>query len=159
MFVTKEELEKDGHETVIASTVKGICPGSRGGFATATLTSNEVKTGDYDAVVFVAGGGSKVYFANEEVFHIAKEMHKRKTVVAAICLAPVILANAGVLKGKNVTVVGTEAKTIEKKGSKIYGTWSYCRWKNRCRYCAQEFKAIWAKNQRTIEVAWSFSLV
>jgi len=121
LFVTKEELEKDGHETVVASTVKGICPGSRGGFATSTLTLNEVKTGDYDAVVFVGGGGSKVYFANEEVLLIAKEMYKRKTVVAAICLAPVILANAGVLKGKNATVAGTEAKTIENKGAKYMG--------------------------------------
>ena len=121
LFVTKEELEKDGHETVIASTVKGICPGSRGGFATATLTLNAVQTRDYDAVVFVGGGGSKIYFANEEVLRIAKEMYKKKTVVAAICLAPVILANAGILKGKNATVAGTEAKTIERKGAKYMG--------------------------------------
>lgn len=118
LFVTKEELEKAGHETVIASSVKGICPGSRGGFATATLTLNEVKASDYDAVVFVGGGGSKIYYANEEALRIAKEMHKKKTVVAAICLAPVILANAGVLKGKNATVAGTEARTIESKGAK-----------------------------------------
>lgn len=121
LFVTKEELEKDGHEIVIASTVKGICPGSRGGFATATLTLNEVQTGDYDAVIFVGGGGSKVYFANDEVLRIAKEMYKKKTVVAAICLAPVILANAGILIGKNATVAGTEAKTIENKGAKYMG--------------------------------------
>lgn len=118
LFVTKEELEKAGHETVIASSVKGICPGSRGGFATATLTLNEIKASDYDAVVFVGGGGSKIYYTNEEALRIAKEMHKKKTVVAAICLAPVILANAGVLKGKNATVAGTEAKTIESKGAK-----------------------------------------
>lgn len=121
LFVTKEELEKDGHEIVIASTVKGICPGSRGGFATATLTMNEVQTGDFDAVIFVGGGGSKVYFANDEVLRIAKEMYKKKTVVAAICLAPVILANAGILIGKKATVAGTEAKTIENKGAKYMG--------------------------------------
>ena len=38
LLVTKEELEKDKHEIFIARIVKGICPGSRGGFATATLT-------------------------------------------------------------------------------------------------------------------------
>lgn len=121
LFVTKEELEKDGHEIVISSTVKGICSGSRGGYATATLTLNEVQTGDFDAVIFVGGGGSKVYFANDEVLRIAKEMYKKKTVVAAICLAPVILANAGILIGKNATVAGTEAKTIENKGAKYMG--------------------------------------
>ncbi|MCK6463190.1 MAG: DJ-1/PfpI family protein [Candidatus Pacebacteria bacterium] len=118
LFVTKEELEKAGHEIVIASSVKGICPGSRGGFATATMTLNEVQASDYDAVVFVGGGGSKIYYANQEALRIAKEMHKKKTVVAAICLAPVILANAGILKGKNATVAGTESKTIEGKGAK-----------------------------------------
>ncbi len=59
LFVTKEELEKDGHEIVIASTVKGICPGSRGGFATATLTLIEVKTEDYDAFVLWAAAGQR----------------------------------------------------------------------------------------------------
>lgn len=118
LFVTKEELEKAGHKTVIASSVKGICPGSRGGFATATMTLHQVRASDYDAVVFVGGGGSKVYFADEEAIRIAKEMHKNKSIVAAICLAPVILANAGILKGKNATVAGTEAKTIESQGAK-----------------------------------------
>lgn len=121
LFIPKEELEKAGHEIVIASSVKGICPGSRGGFATATMTLNEVQASDYDAVVFVGGGGSKIYYANQEALRIAKEMYKKKTVVAAICLAPVILANAGILKGKNATVAGTESKTIESKGAKYTG--------------------------------------
>jgi protease I len=42
-------------------------------------------------------------------------------VVGAICLAPVILANAGVLKGKSATVAGTEAKAIEAAGARYTG--------------------------------------
>jgi len=95
LFVTKEELEKAGHHTVIASSMKGGCPGSR--------------------------GGSNIYFRNEEALRIAKEMHKKKAVVAAICLAPVILANAGILNGKKATVAGTEAKTIENAGAMYTG--------------------------------------
>lgn len=121
LFVTKEELEKAGHHTVIASSMKGVCPGSRGGKATATVTLNEVQASDYDCVVFVGGGGSKIYFRNEEALRIAKEMHKKKAVVAAICLAPVILANAGILNGKKATVAGTEAKTIENAGAMYTG--------------------------------------
>ncbi|MFN8488929.1 MAG: DJ-1/PfpI family protein [Caldilineaceae bacterium] len=121
LFVTKAELEEAGHETVIVSSVKGLCPGSRGGFATAILTLAEVQTEDYDAVVFVGGGGAKHYFANEEALRIAKEMDKDRKVVAAICLAPVILANAGILKGKEATVAGTEAKTLERQGARYTG--------------------------------------
>ena len=121
LFVTKDELEKAGHKTVIASISKGICPGSRGGFATATLTLGEVLLENYDVVVFVGGGGSKIYYANNEALHIAQEMYAKGKIVAAICLAPVILANAGVLIGNNATVAGTEAKTIESKGAKYTG--------------------------------------
>jgi protease I len=121
LFVTKEELEKAGHEIIIASLTPGVCPGSRGGEATATLALVEVQVRDYVAVVFVGGGGSKVYFTNEEAIRIAKEMYVEDKVVAAICLAPVILANAGILKGKSATVAGTEAKTIERKGAKYTG--------------------------------------
>jgi protease I len=121
LFIPQEELEKDGHTTVIASTIKGMCSGSRGGFATATLALYEVKTKDYDAVVFVGGGGSKVYFNHPEALRIAKEMFEKGRVVSAICLAPVILANAGVLDGKNATVAGTEAGTIARLGATYRG--------------------------------------
>jgi protease I len=121
LFVTKEELEDAGHTTVVASSKKGKCLGSRGGFATAVQVLDDVRTADYDAVVFVGGGGSKVYFANREALRIATEMHAMGKVVAAICLAPVILANAGLLKGRNATVAGTEAKTIEFKGARYCG--------------------------------------
>jgi putative intracellular protease/amidase len=59
-----------------------------------------VQTGDFDAEVFVGGGGSKIHFANKEVLRITKEMYKWETVIAAICLAPVILANAGIFVQK-----------------------------------------------------------
>lgn len=121
LFITQEELKNNGHEITVASIARGICPGSRGGSATAALALEEVQTGDYDAVVFVGGGGSKMYFANETALRIAKEMNEKKAVVAAICLAPVILANAGILKGKQATVAGTEAKTIESQGAKYMG--------------------------------------
>jgi len=121
LFITREELEKAGHRTVIASSVKGVCSGSRGGFAEASLTLSEVHIDDFDAVVFVGGGGSKVYFNHTNALKIASEMAARGKVVAAICLAPVILANAGVLRGKNATVAGTEAHTIELQGAVYTG--------------------------------------
>ena len=121
LFITREELESAGHETVIASARKGKCPGSRGGYATAILSLDEVRSADFDAAVFVGGGGSKLYFGNHEALRIAKEVNDQGKVLAAICLAPVILANAGVLKGTKATVAGTEAKTIESRGAKYSG--------------------------------------
>lgn len=68
-------------------------------------------------VVFVGGGGSKLLFNDADAIRIAQEMYRKGKIVSAICLAPVILANAGVLKNKKATVSGQEAKTIEVKGA------------------------------------------
>lgn len=121
MFVTKEILEKDGNKVTIASTKTGIIYGSRGGNTLAEITLNEVDTKIFDAVVFIGGGGSKLLFSNVEAQEIARTMFKENKVVAAICLAPVILANAGILNGKNATVAGTEAETIKSKGANYTG--------------------------------------
>jgi len=42
--------------------------------------------------------------------------------VAAICIAPVILANAGLLKKKNATVFKSEIAAIEAKGAVYSGS-------------------------------------
>jgi len=121
LFVTKEELEKLEHKITITSTKIGICRGSRGGIAHSECDINELDIDKYDAVLFVGGGGSKLLFENKIALQIAREMNTKGKIVAAICLAPVLLANAGVLLNKRATVAGTEAKTIEKKGAQYEG--------------------------------------
>lgn len=121
LFDTKEELEKIGHKVTIASTHKGICRGSRGGSANSECDISKINTSLFDSVVFVGGGGSKLLFNNQNAIKIAREMYEDGKIVAAICLAPVILANAGILQHKKATVAGTEAKTIESKGAKYLG--------------------------------------
>jgi len=121
LFVTKEELEKDKHSISILSSKKGNIKGSRGGNSDSIGTIEEVNTDNYDAVVFVGGGGSKLLFSNQDAIRIAQEMFSKNKVVAAICLAPVILANAGILNGKNATVAGTESESLEVMGAHYTG--------------------------------------
>lgn len=121
LFITKEELENEGHSIIIASTKTGEIHGSRGGSIHSDIIIDDVNTKDYIAVVFVGGGGSKLLFNNQAAIKIAKNMNDQKKIVSAICLAPVILANAGILMKKNATVAGTEAKTIENKGAYYTG--------------------------------------
>jgi protease I len=121
LFVTKDELEKLGHKITIASTKTGVCSGSRGGFSKAEYDIDDLSTTKFKAVIFVGGGGSKLLFKNIRAYEIANEMNAKGKIVAAICLAPVILANAGILKHKKATVAGTEANTIEEKGAVYTG--------------------------------------
>lgn len=121
LFVTREELKRRGHTTAVASTRRGKCQGSRGGAVMATVALSQVHARDYDAIVFVGGGGSRVLLDDDDALRLAQEADEQGRVVAAICLAPVILANAGVLKGKKATVAGTQAKAIEAKGAQYTG--------------------------------------
>jgi protease I len=54
--------------------------------------------------VFIGGPGAEVYFHDDTAHDLVNEAVAKNKVVAAICIAPCILAYAGVLNGKNATV-------------------------------------------------------
>ncbi|MEM2638356.1 MAG: DJ-1/PfpI family protein, partial [Candidatus Hadarchaeales archaeon] len=65
---------------------------------------------------------SSIYFSNKHALSIAKEAFSAGKVVGAICIAPVILANAGILKGRRATVWdGDFVKMLEAGGAKYTG--------------------------------------
>lgn len=101
---TKEELERAGMATKVASSKKGEVRGMLGAKVIPDITLEQVKVDEYDGIVFVGGSGSAVYFEDKKAISIAREAFKKGKTVGAICIAPVILANAGVLKDKRATV-------------------------------------------------------
>ncbi|MEI6841599.1 MAG: DJ-1/PfpI family protein [Methanomicrobiales archaeon] len=116
-----DALQKAGIAFDIASTRRGTCVGMFGARTTATLSFEEVEPEQYDGLVIVGGPGSQVHLWNDEMLvHLAKFFHKSGKVIAAICLAPVVLARAGVLKGKKATYFENHASDFEmKKGGTI----------------------------------------
>ena len=115
---TKDELERAGVKTTIASSKTGEAKGKLGARVNVALKLDQVKVDDYDAVVFVGGSGSAIYFNDRRALSIASEAFKKGKKVCAICIASVILANAGVLKGKRATVWnGDYIEKIESKGA------------------------------------------
>ncbi len=118
LFVTREVLERAGHSTVVASTRAGQCPGSRGGGVEAVDLADVAR---FDALVLVGGGGTRLLFDDARVHEMVHSAVRDERVVAAICLAPVILARAGVLVGKRATVAGTFAAELEQCGATYTG--------------------------------------
>jgi protease I len=118
LFDTVGELEKRGVGVVVASTRRGVCVGSRGGSAESELSLDEVVVEDYDAVVFVGGDGAEIFFDNDKALSIAVKAGALGKVVGAICLAPVILAKAGIVKGKVVSVWEGASADVERLGAK-----------------------------------------
>ncbi len=122
MLHTKEELEKAGVETKIASTKTTEARGMLGAKVTPDIKLEQVKIEDYDGIVFVGGSGSSAYFKDKRALSIAAEASRKGKRVGAICIAPVVLANAGVLKGKRATVFpGLYVKEVEKGGATYTG--------------------------------------
>ncbi len=103
-FGTKEALETAGVRTTTVSAKKEIAIGVYGGEIDVDLTLGGINVADYDAVVFIGGGGALKYLDNEVSYHLVQQAVSQNKVLAAICISPVILAKAGALKNKKATV-------------------------------------------------------
>ena len=105
--IPKDAFERAGFKTITASTTTNIAIGKLGMEVKPDITVDKIDTNTIDALVYVGGGGSEQYFEDELAHRLAREMVDKDKVLAAICIAPVILANAGVLTGKTCTVFPT----------------------------------------------------
>jgi len=103
-FIPKDLLNKAGFQVVTASRAKGELTGYPEGKAKSDLALAQVRLSDYQALVFIGGPGAQVFWDDPQAQALAKEAVKRDMVLGAICIAPVTLARAGVLKGKRATV-------------------------------------------------------
>jgi len=121
LLIPKKLFENEGYEVIIASTSLEPAKGMLGAVVIPKILIDQVKVEDYDAIVFVGGVGAQEYFDNPVAHKIAKEAVSKDKILAAICLAPRILAEAGVLKGKKATVWVSEGKVLEEKGAHYTG--------------------------------------
>ncbi len=117
LFQTKEVLEAAGVKVTVASSSLVVSRGTLGGKAKPEILITDIKVADYDAVIFVGGSGSQEYFNNPIAHKIVNDAASFNKVLAAICIAPVTLANAGVLKGKRATAYPSEGDKLEMKGA------------------------------------------
>lgn len=89
----------------IASTRKGTCTGMLGGKAQAGRVLSASDAAAYDGIVIVGGAGSATYlWGDRDLQVLVSAFCSLRKIVAAICLSPVVLARAGILKGRNATV-------------------------------------------------------
>ncbi len=103
-FNLKNFFQKEGLETKTLSLKKGTALGVFGGEAEVELTLEEVDLKDFVAVVFIGGPGALKFLDNEDFYLFARKTLDKNITLGAICIAPVILANAMTLKDKKATV-------------------------------------------------------
>lgn len=117
----RKVFEKSGYGVTVASNTRDTAKGMKGGKVNPDIAIADADASNYDAIVVVGGGGSRQYlWDNVKLRSLVKEADKAGKVVAAICISPVVLAKAGLLKGKNCTVFNDSqcVKLLKKNGAK-----------------------------------------
>jgi protease I len=120
-FHTKEELENAGIAVITAATSLSVSPGMLGGSAIPDITLADARAADYDAIVFIGGGGSSIYFSDPLAHKLASDAYSEGKTLAAICIAPTILANASLLKGRKATAYSSEESSLRAGGAHFTG--------------------------------------
>ena len=109
-------LEDQGVAVTVASPSTDVVKGHKGAEVQPDVALGDVRGSDYDAIVFVGGPGYEVN--DPEGQRIAREAVAGGKVVAAICIAPITLAKAGLVEGKRVTA-STQWNVLEKAGATV----------------------------------------
>lgn len=117
----KKVLEKNGAVVEVASRGVNEAVGMFGAKATVDKDISQVNVDDYDAIVFVGGSGASIYFNDQTVLSLAKAAFEKGKIISAICIAPSILANAGILLGKKATAFSSEQNNLQDKGAQYTG--------------------------------------
>jgi protease I len=112
-------LENNDVSVTTASTKLGTIYGKFGFKTLSTLLIQDVSVNYFDAIIYIGGNGSKIFFNNVYALKLAKDFFNCSKVTAAICIASVILAKAGILKNKKATVF-IDAKDILIHHNAIY---------------------------------------
>lgn len=117
----RRTLESAGARVTVACSSLNTAKGKLGLEVKPDILINEVKESDYDGIVFVGGGGSQEYFNSPVAHRLAQSFHGSGKLTSAICIAPAILANAGLLKNKKATSFPSEADSLKEKGAVFTG--------------------------------------
>jgi len=117
----KEILERNGIEVKVASTTLDYAKGMLGAKVKPDILVSDVNARDFDAIIFIGGQGASQYWDDPVAQRLAQDGISANRIVAAICIAPVTLAKAGILKGKRATVWSSEASQLKAAGAKYTG--------------------------------------
>ena len=119
-------LEDRGFQVTVASSSLETATGMLGAQVQPDILVSDIVVSDYAAIVFIGGPGAAEYWDDPTAHRIAQEAVAQGKVLAAICIAPVTLARAGVLQGKQATVFESATGEVEAGGAICTGESVVC---------------------------------
>ena len=113
-------LRRCGVRVVIAGTKPHIIEGAHGIKLVSDISIDEINMENFEAVI--CPGGNPGYLnlrKDNRVLAIIKQAFNSNKLIAAICAAPAVLADAKILRNRNCTIYPGMEFEIEKGGGKI----------------------------------------
>jgi len=101
----------------VVSVTTDVCVGMFGVRVTPDCSIDEVDASQFDAIIVVGGSGTPVLKQHPKVLQIIQNAAAQNKILAAICLGPIVLAKAGVLRGKRATVFSSGVSEIKSGGA------------------------------------------
>ncbi|MBM3269349.1 MAG: DJ-1/PfpI family protein [Candidatus Sericytochromatia bacterium] len=103
-FVTVVDvLRRAGITVVTAGLSPNPIAGAHGIQVHADASISEVEPDGFDAIALPGGKGTPILREDRRVAALIRSLQARGQVVAAICAAPTVLSDLGLLKGRNAT--------------------------------------------------------
>jgi protease I len=117
----RKVLENAGALVTVACSTLNTAKGKLGLEVNPDILISDAKEADYDGIVFVGGGGSQEYFESPVAHKLARSFHDHGKLTSAICIAPAILANAGLLRERKCTSFPSSKEALQAKGAVFTG--------------------------------------
>lgn len=111
-------LRARGCTVVIACSSLDEATGMLGAKVKPEVLLKDLQVADYDAIVFVGGVGASDYFNDPTAHTVARQAAGSGKVLGAICIAPSILARAGLLQGKRATAWDSQKDDLTANGAR-----------------------------------------
>lgn len=97
-------LRRAGARVTLAGTEEGPIKGSRGVLVVPDKLLTEVLEDEFDLIVLPGGQPGVTHLQkNADLIRLLKEMDRREKHIAAICAAPLVLRDAGLLESREIT--------------------------------------------------------
>ena len=118
-------LQAAGFHITLCGKEVGLCEGKFGGREHTRVAIRDAQPTNFDRICFIGGPGAHELIQDKEAHELATKFYQAGKIVGAICIAPLILAHAGLLQGRLATVwdsqhgQGKEAQEFISKGVKF----------------------------------------
>lgn len=104
-------------DTEVYSSHTGMTLGKFGASFQINKTIDQVDINKIEALIIIGGLGVYNFLGNKKIHQLIASVHNSNKLIAAICMAPLIIAETGLLKNRKATVFSAEKGRIIEMGA------------------------------------------